>query len=87
MAQVANGKITGTDEYINVETALSLSLTQDTTYSVQIQGAALFCESATKPTEGGVYWNRLMPFGYKKQSAYLWIKINEGDTVSINIAE
>lgn len=87
MAQVANGKITGTDEYINVETALSLSLVQDSIYKIQIQGAATFCELATQPTEGGIYWNTLEPFRYKKETAYLWIKINKGDVVSLNFTE
>lgn len=87
MANIGSGKITGTGDYVNLETELSLSLVTDTTYSVQIQGEALFCESATKPTSGGVYWRTLRPFGYKKESAYLWIKINEGETVSINISE
>ena len=87
MANVGSGKITGTGDYINLETELSLSLTEGSTYSIQIQGAATFCESDTKPTSGGVYWRTLKPFGYKKESAYLWIKINEGETVSINISE
>lgn len=87
MAQIATGKITGTDEYINVETELSLSLTADTLYAVQIQGEAMICESDTQPTTGGTYWNTLQPFGYKKESAYLWVKINEGEEISINFTE
>lgn len=87
MANIGSGKITGTGDYVNLETELGLSLTADSIYSVQIQGKALFCESDTKPTSGGVYWRTFKPFGYKKESAYLWVKINEGETVSINIAE
>lgn len=87
MAQIATGKIIGTDEYINVETELSVSLTADKLYAVQIQGEAMICESDTQPMDGGIYWNTLQPFGYKKESAYLWVKINKGDEISINFTE
>lgn len=87
MANIGSGKITGTGDYINLETELNLSLDKNSTYSIQIQGAAIFCESETKPTAGGVFWKMLKPFGYKKDDAYLWIKINAGDVVSINVSE
>lgn len=87
MANIGSGKITGTGDYINLETELSLSLTEGSTYSIQIQGAATFCESKTKPTSGGVFWKILKPFGYEKESAYLWAKINTGDVVYINVSE
>ena len=88
MANIGSGKIVGTDDYINIETELSLSLSEDVTYSVQIQGKATFCESATKPSNNeGFYWNSLKPFGYKKESAYLWIKVNKDSSVFVNVAE
>ena len=87
MANIASGKIKGTGDYINLETELGLTLTQNSTYSIQIQGAGIFCEYASKPTSGGVFWRILKPFRYKKESDYLWVKINNGDEVYINILE
>lgn len=84
---IGYGFIRGTGEYINVETALEVTLEADTTYSVQIQGKASFCESASKPDGGGVYWDTLQPFGYKKGTDSLWVKPFLGETVFINIAE
>lgn len=84
---VGCGFIQGTGDYINVETSLGVTLEADKYYNVQIQGKGTVCESATKPTQGGTYWNTIEPFGYIKADQYLWIKPYEGDTVFINIAE
>lgn len=87
MANIGYGFIQGTGEYINLEQALNVSLTADSSYNIQIQGKASFCESATKPEAGGVYWNSLEPFRYVKESNILWIKPYENDTVFVNISE
>lgn len=87
MANLASGYIEGTGEYVNVETALDLSLVEDTTYQVQVQKGAMICESVSKPTNGGFFWDTLKPFGYKKQSAYLWVKVNKGKSVYVNVSE
>ncbi|MBQ6349799.1 MAG: hypothetical protein IJI42_02580 [Methanobrevibacter sp.] len=88
MANVASGKLEGIGEYINVETALSLDLKKNTTYSVQIQGEAIICEAESLPSENeGFYWNQFKPFGYKKESAYLWVKIKSGTSIFINFSE
>lgn len=87
MANLASGYIEGNNEYVNVETALELNLEEDKTYQVQVQKGAMICESVSKPTEGGFYWDTLRPFGYKKESAYLWVKVNKGKSVYVNVAE
>lgn len=87
MANIGCGFIQGTGDYINLETELNLSLEADKFYNVQIQGKATFCEASSKPSEGGVYWNTLEPFGYIKESNSLWIKPYEGDTVFVNVTE
>lgn len=87
MANIADGKIIGTGDYIDLETALSLSLVQGSQYSIQIQGAGTFCESATKPTSGGTFWRILKPFTYIKATDTLWLKVNDGDEVYINVSE
>lgn len=81
------GKINGTGEFINVETELNLNLVEGKTYQVQIQGKAVFCESLNPSSDEGFLWNSLKPFGYEKESAYLWIKVNKGSSVYVNIAE
>lgn len=87
MANLASGYIEGSDEFVNLETALSLSLTKNNIYQVQIQKGAVICESVTKPTTGGFYWDILKPFGYKKEDYYFWIKVNKGKSVYVNFAE
>lgn len=88
MANLISGQIDGTDDYINIETLFDLNLIEDTTYSIQIQGKAIICESINKPEKNsGFYWNSLKPFGYKKQSAYFWVKANKGTSIFINISE
>ncbi len=88
MANLKSGKITGTGDYVNIETELSLNLEEGKKYSVQIQGNAVICESENKPENGsGFFWNNFRPFGYKKESAYLWVKVNSGYSVFVNIAE
>ena len=87
MANLISGKIEGTGDYINVETELSLSLEEDKKYSVQIQGNAIVCEASTKPSgNAGFFIDTFRPFGYKKESAYLWVKVHTGYSVFINIA-
>lgn len=87
MANLKSGFIDGSDEFINIETLFELNLEADKKYEVQIQKGALVCESETKPDGSGFYWNSLKPFVYKKESAYLWIKVNKGKSVYINISE
>ena len=88
MANVKGGTIIGTGDYVNIESLFNLTLIEGTKYQVQIQGGAVFCEKATKPSDNeGFYWNLIKPFGYEKASAYLWMKVNKGESVFVNIAE
>ena len=58
---------------------------------IQIQGdgvnGVMFCEASSKPTEGGFFWNTTEPFTYTKGTISLWILVQNGKTVSINIAD
>lgn len=88
MTQIASGTIVGNDEYINLETELSLSLTADKQYTIQIQKGASVCEKITKPNnDEGYYWDSLQPFGYTKESDNLWIRVNKGKSVHVNVGD
>lgn len=87
MANLKSGKVNGTGDYVNIENLFDIELTENVTYSIQVQGEAVVCEKSTKPTDSeGFYWNSLKPFGYKKESAYLWLKVKTGSSVFVNIA-
>lgn len=88
MANIKGGKIVGTDDYINIENELNLNLTTNSIYQIQIQGSAVICEKATKPENNeGFFYNNFKPFGYKKESSFLWLRVAEGSAVFVNIAE
>lgn len=84
---VGHGYITATDEYIDVETTLDVSLTEGTTYNVQMLGKGYICEASTKPTAGGTYWYSKKPFKYKKQADDLWVKLDPQQVCYFNISE
>jgi hypothetical protein len=60
-------------EYVKFSELTGLTLTPGTPYVFQVQGACYFCESATKPTKGGIYINNLKPFGYTARDVDLWV--------------
>lgn len=79
------------DEYASFETIMDVSLTQGSSYVIQVQGdgvnGVMFCEASSKPTEGGFFWNTTEPFTYTKGTTSLWILVQNGKKVSINVAD
>lgn len=73
-------------EYVNLEEALGVTLTEGTTYQMQIQGQAMICESETAPTEGGFFCDFLKPFAYKKGAGIVFIQV-QSNVANINIGD
>lgn len=74
------------DEYVNLEEALGVTLTEGTTYQMQIQGSAMICESESAPTSGGFYCDFLKTLAYKKGSGTVYIQV-QSNVANINIGD
>ena len=89
MANIKSGYVQGDKDYINLEEALGLSLVKNHSYCVQVLGEGIFCESSTKPSEGGTKYDctKDKPFYYIKKDEYLWVKLNPNQTFYVNFSE
>lgn len=82
---IGYAKINKTDEYVDLEATMGITLTEGTTYQVQIQGAAVICESDEQPTTGGFYCKSLKPFAWVKKGK-VWIKVQSA-VANVNIGD
>lgn len=71
-------------EYLDVSELSGVTFSSGTSYQIQIRGAATFCESDTKPTEGGTYWDRIKPFTFICKGKKLWILPARESSVNIS---
>ena len=85
MANLAFKKIQGTGDYIDLEEELEISFENGKSYQIQVQNAAIICESDEKPTEEGFAIRNGEPFTYKCTGSKLWIKPSK--TAIVNVAE
>ena len=85
MSNLAIFEIEPSAEYQSVSTLSELTFEAGRSYQIQIRGAATFCESSTKPTEGGFFIDSTIPFTWNCTGDDLWILPARSSTV--NIAE
>jgi len=88
MANIGFGYVSTIDDYINLEDAVGVTLETGKTYTVQVMAEGKFCESSTKPVDGGTNHDGSEEFYYKKKAGeFLWAKLLPNKTVYVNFAE
>ncbi|MCR5266799.1 MAG: hypothetical protein K6E29_09455 [Cyanobacteria bacterium RUI128] len=86
MSNLGYGTLSTTDDYVDIETELSISFTDNTVYQIQIKNPAFVCEATNKPTEGGFEMGE-EPFQYVHNGEKLWIKAKRTYLpVTVNVA-
>lgn len=86
MANLGLFNINTKHKYVKLSEIIGASLTSGTTYLMQLNsGACHFCESATKPTNGGFIVDHTRPFTYTSNGTELWVRTDY--PTCINIAE
>lgn len=86
MSNLWSGSIKTDGDYETLESIASISLTTDTTYTIQVVGKCYLCESSTTPTKGGFLVDHTMPVQYTKGTGTLYVR-NLSTPCTINIAE
>lgn len=75
MSNLGTVKIDFDNDYHNVETLLNTTFTQNTKYTVQVEGDVKLCEAASKPSTGGFRINFSYPFEFEYDGTNgLWAK-------------
>lgn len=88
MSNIAYVTINPNNEYQNLATLAQTTFVSGTTYTLQVDGDVMLCESSTKPTQGGFHVTWAEPFQFEAGNDSLWVKnARQYDTAYINIAE
>lgn len=91
MSNLKTVSVAPSTEYQNLATLAGITFVSGTTYSIQVEGDVMVCESATKPTEPTergthVFWPQ--PFIFDAGSDPLWVKnLREFENAIINISD
>lgn len=90
MANLGSFRIITDNEWVDFETATSLTFTDGTTYMMQTGDICALCIKATKPDDNelGFVIDFTQPFGYLHDDTLtLWIKTYDRQHADINVAE
>lgn len=88
MANEAYVEVKPNTAYQNLATLAQISLSQGSTYTIQVTGDVMIIEADSTPTEGGFHINFPIPFQYTAGTGNLYVKnLREYESAFINIAE